>query len=137
LIAEWSADKKANPAFMSEEVIQVQSRESEGCMILDIKADNFTYPHTSAVKEEISEYLALGKKYFVLNVNDVKFIDSYGLATIVAALKLIKDHNGALALYGLNTMFEKLLKVTHLDKILEVWPNESQATYYLSTLNKK
>lgn len=119
------------------EVIELAVRETEGCIILDIHADNFTYPYTSVVKKNISEHLANGKRYFVLNAQDIKIVDSYGLATIVSSLKLIRDHHGGLALCGLNEMFEKLVKLTHMDKVLEIWPSEAQATYYLSTLIKE
>lgn len=122
---------------MTTDAVQIETRELDGCVILDITAENFTYPHTSVVKAKVAEFLELGKRFIVLNVNNVQIVDSYGLATIVASLKLIKDRSGAMAMYGLNGMFVHLVELTQLDKILEVWPSEGQATYYLSTLMKE
>jgi len=119
------------------ETVEIKERAGDGCVILDIQADNFTYPYTSVLKTSIADYLEQNKRFFVLNVGDIKIIDSYGLATIVSCLKLIHDQHGGMALCGLNETFEKLVKLTHLDKVLEIWPSEAQATYYLSTLIKE
>ena len=66
----------------------------------------------------------------------LNIVDSYGLATVVSTLKIIKDHHGNLALCGLNELFVRLVELTHLDRVLEVWDTEAQAIYYLSTNTK-
>lgn len=117
-------------------VVEITDRNVDGCIVLDISATNFTYPQTAALKNYVAHLLADGHRYFVFNVTGVELVDSYGLATIISTLKTIQEHQGGLALYGLNEMFVRLVKVTHLDRVLEVWPSESQATYYLTTQAK-
>ncbi len=102
-------------------------------MVLDIQAENFTYPQTAVLKQHVARLLEAGHRAFVLNVAGVRLVDSYGLATIVSVFKMIRDNKGMIALYGLNDMFTYLVEVTHLDRVLEIWPSEAQATYFLNT----
>ncbi len=116
--------------------VEITDRNVDGCVVLDIKAENFTYPQTVVLKSHVSRLIDVGNHYFVLNATAIKLIDSYGLATIISVFKMIKEAEGALALYGLNEMFTHLVKVTHLNNVLEIWSSEAQATYYLSTIAK-
>jgi anti-anti-sigma factor len=113
--------------------IKITERELDGCIIMDIRAESFTYPQTSILKTRIAELLDNGHRLFVLNCTEVQLADSYGLATIVSSLKMIKEHSGFMAMCGLNDMFNRLVELTHLDKVLEIWPSEAQATYYLNS----
>jgi anti-sigma B factor antagonist len=116
--------------------VYISDRQVDGCTVLDIRAENFTYPQSVALKNYVAHLIEQGEKFFVLNVNEVHLVDSYGLATIISVLKMTQERGGAIALYGLNETFTKLVKVTHLDRVLETWPSEAQATYYLVTTAK-
>lgn len=118
------------------QVVDVTDRKVDGCMVLDVQAENFTYPQTSSLKNHVAHLLEAGERYFVIQLTGVRIIDSYGLATIISTIKMVKERGGDVTLCGLNDTFNHLLKVTHLDKILEVWPSEAQAVYYLSTSAK-
>jgi anti-anti-sigma factor len=118
-------------------VVEITHREVEGCAVLDIKAENFTYPQTVALKNYVGHLLEAGHKNFIYNCAGIGLVDSYGLATIISTLKMIKERGGALALYSLNDMFSRLVEVTHLDRALEIWPSEAQAIYYISSTQAK
>ncbi len=113
--------------------VEITHREASGCVILDIKAENFTYPQNAILKNHVAHLLQAGHKLFVLNLSQVQLLDSYGLATIVSVLKMIKEKNGTMALCGLNDTINYLVEVTSLDKVLEIWSSEAQATYFLTS----
>lgn len=119
-----------------DNTVEITHREVDGCLVLDIQAENFTYPQTATLKNYVAHLIQDGYKLFVLNVTGVRLVDSYGLATIISVLKMTQEAGGGIALYGLNDMFSYLVKVTQLDKVLETWPNEAQATYYLVSVSK-
>jgi anti-sigma B factor antagonist len=116
--------------------VHIVERQVDGCVVLDIEAENFTYPQTATLKNRVAHLQEAGFRFFVLNMSQVKIIDSYGLATIVAVLKIIKEHHGGLAMFGLNDLGVHLVELTHLDRVLEVWPSEAQAIYCLTPLMK-
>lgn len=118
---------------MGSTAVEIEERELEGCIILDIQAEKFTYPQTSVVKTHVAGLLENGYRLFVLNCQGIRVADSFGLATIVSALKMVKEQNGSLVLCGVNDTFAQLVELTCLDKVLEIWPSEAQATYYLTS----
>ncbi len=112
--------------------VDVKGRQVDDCVVLDITAENFTYPQTAILKTCVQKLLDQGARLFVLNVEAIGVIDSYGLATVVSVLKMVKESHGGLALCGLNDVFARLVELTQLGSVLEIWPSESQAVYYLS-----
>jgi anti-anti-sigma factor len=119
---------------MTHPTVEITDRLiSLGCMVLDIRADNFTYPDSGLLKGRVATHIDHKIHYIALNCTDIRLVDSYGLASIVSVQKLVKDHHGALALFGLNDIFNRLVELTHLDRILEIWASEAQAIYYLNS----
>jgi anti-anti-sigma factor len=122
---------------MSTKAIEISVREVEDCMVLDIKAENFTYPHSAILKNHVAHLLEGHHRYFVLNMELVKVVDSFGLASVISTLKMIKERGGNMALYGLNNTVNRLVEITHLDRVLEIWTSESQAIYCLKEFSTK
>lgn len=112
--------------------VEIGIRETEGCAILDIMAENFTYPHTAVLKTYMDSLLTDGYRLFVFNCSQIDMIDSFGLATIISSLKMIREQGGQLALCNVNSLFADLVTLTHLNRVLEIWSSENQAAYYLS-----
>jgi anti-sigma B factor antagonist len=55
-------------------------------------------------------------------VSEVEFLDSSGLGAVVAARKLLgQGHH--LALSGLQPAVEKVLRLTHMDRVFPIYPD--------------
>jgi anti-sigma B factor antagonist len=58
----------------------------------------------------------------LLDVSEVEFLDSSGLGAVVAARKLLgQGHH--LALSGLQPAVEKVLRLTHMDRVFPIYPD--------------
>ena len=68
-----------------------------------------------------------GGGLFVLNLRDVRFIDSAGLGELVASLKRVREADGDLKLAQVNKRVSEALVVTQLIKIVDVYDSESEA----------
>lgn len=64
----------------------------------------------------------------VLDLTDVHFIDSTGLATIVKEAKNYKANGGDLTLCGLQKPVKIIFEITHLDKVLSIVDALDEAT---------
>lgn len=115
-----------------EPSVNITLRPLEGCLVLDIEATQFTYPYTAVLKTEIQSLIEKGHRHFILNLASVQMVDSFGLATILSVLKVIREAKGNLALCGLNETVIRLVKITHLHNVLETWDSDTQAAYYLT-----
>ncbi|MDX2084742.1 MAG: STAS domain-containing protein [Candidatus Melainabacteria bacterium] len=111
--------------------MEIQDREINGCVVLDLYADWFGYPKTLVLKNHVMHLLKAGKTHLVLNLSHVEAIDSFGIAVIISILKQCRTENGNLTLFGLNDSVNKLIEITRMDRVLDIWPTESQAVSHV------
>jgi anti-sigma B factor antagonist len=63
----------------------------------------------------------------VVNLSQVRYIDSSGVATLVEGLKASRDLGSRFILFGLSTSAREVLQLSRLIKVFEVYDNEKQA----------
>lgn len=105
------------------------------CAVLTIQDNRFEASKTRPLKEKAQGLIDQGYCHLILNMRQVQYLDSFGLATIISLLKQCRDRNGTLTLCHLNDMGQRLIVVTRLDKVLTVWETETEAVDYLRALN--
>jgi anti-sigma B factor antagonist len=107
--------------------MELANRFLPECVIVDISDDQFGYPKTLVLKSHITHLLAAGHRHIVLNLGSVGMLDSFGLAVLISLLKLCKENKGNLTLYGMNQQITRLIELTHMDRVLDIWETEGQA----------
>jgi anti-sigma B factor antagonist len=65
--------------------------------------------------------------YIVINLRDVSYIDSSGLATLVEMLKKTRGYGGKLKLTNLAPKVKSLFEITKLEKLFEIYETEEEA----------
>ncbi|MDX2306273.1 MAG: STAS domain-containing protein [Microscillaceae bacterium] len=63
---------------------------------------------------------AEGTKSFIVDLSEVKYVDSSGLSAILIANRLCNEQEGTLALTGLTDHVMKLVKISQLEKVLNI-----------------
>ncbi|MFA5094261.1 MAG: STAS domain-containing protein [Candidatus Omnitrophota bacterium] len=63
----------------------------------------------------------------VVNLLNVAYVDSSGLATLVEAHQKIKSAGGKLKLTNLSPKVKGLFEITKLEKLFDIQPNEEDA----------
>lgn len=58
----------------------------------------------------------------LLDLEEVAFLDSSGLGAVVAARKML-GKNRILALAGLQPAVEKVMRLTHMDRVFPIFPD--------------
>lgn len=66
-------------------------------------------------------------KKVVINLSNVAYVDSSGLATLVEALQKIKGASGKLRLTNLSAKVKSLFEITKLEKLFEIFLTEEEA----------
>lgn len=107
--------------------MELANRFLPECVIVDISDDHFGYPKTLVLKSHITHLLTAGHRHIVLNLGSVDMLDSFGLAVLISLLKLCKENKGNLTLYGMNQQITRLIELTHMDRVLDIWETEGQA----------
>lgn len=62
-----------------------------------------------------------------LNLKNVRYIDSSGIASLVEGLKASRDLGSRLILYGLSKTVREVMQLSRLQKIFEIYEDEEQA----------
>lgn len=109
--------------------MEIRDRVVDDCVIIDLSDDKFHYPKTMVLKNHVMHLLQKGHKHLVLNLSDVAMLDSFGIAVIISLLKTCKAENGNLTLYGLNDTIVRLMEITKMDRVLDIWESETQAIH--------
>jgi len=67
----------------------------------------------------------------LLDFENVDYISSMGIGTLISLYRDIKEKNGSLILYGIRDMIKDIFDRTHLNKRLIICNNEKDALDYL------
>ena len=103
-----------------------QIRNDGGRVILDLAGD--VDMHSSpALREELLKVVNRGSDVVVINLQDVEFMDSSGLATLVEALQLTRKQKSKLKLINLCHRVRSIFEIARLDAIFEIFDSEAEA----------
>ncbi|MGE5356329.1 MAG: STAS domain-containing protein [Deltaproteobacteria bacterium] len=83
-----------------------------------------------------SEFIILrneGVKNLILVMNEVKYIDSSGLSSILTANRLWKDHGNFILADIKHDFVNKLIEISRLDSILTIAGSIEEAEDYVKT----
>lgn len=81
----------------------------------------------AAIKSTVMQLLNEGRTRILFDLQDLDFVDSSGLGVLVNAFKLVKASKGSLSFFNAQPFVQKLIELTKLNRVLEVYPNEQAA----------
>jgi anti-sigma B factor antagonist len=82
---------------------------------------------SNALRERVKSLLSNNQRNIVLNMDNVTYIDSAGLGTLVASHHSAKSQGASLRLSNLGSKFQEVLQVTKLLTVFEVYDSEAAA----------
>lgn len=105
--------------------MKVNIRQRGGAVILDVDGQ-ITFESTPALREQLLG--ALKQKGVVLvNLAQVAYMDSSGIATLVEGLKAAQSQKAGFGLFGLTKNTRSVLELVRLDKVFKIFQNEEEA----------
>jgi anti-sigma B factor antagonist len=107
--------------------LKMTNREVDGVSVVALDGRIVLGEESNALREKVKTLLAEGKKKIVLNMDNITFIDSAGLGTLVAAHHSAKGQGASLRLCHLGSKFQEVLQITKLLTVFDVYDTEAQA----------
>ena len=107
--------------------VQITSREVDGVFVVTLEGRIVLGEESHSLREKLKSLLAEGKKKIVLNMVNIKYIDSSGLGTLVAAHVSAKAQGASVRLCNLGTKFHEVMQITKLLTIFDVYDTEAAA----------
>ncbi len=107
------------------------TEKKENYIILTIKEEKLDSTKAPGLKSELVKFNANGEKYIILDMAEVKYVDSSGLSSILVGNRLCNGAEGKLVLSQVNSHVDKLLEISQLKGVLEVVPNLDEAAQFV------
>src|SRR5689334_16266709 len=107
--------------------LEIQEREREGIVILDLKGRITSGPEAGAFREAASAIASRPSPSLILNMAHIDYVDSTGLGAMVMVSTTIKRNGGKVKLLNMNRRNIELLVMTKLATIFEIFNDEQDA----------
>jgi anti-sigma B factor antagonist len=101
--------------------------EVDGVTVVALDGRIVLGEESTSFREKLKSMIAEGKKKIVLNMANVKYIDSAGLGTLVAAHLSAKNQGASVRFSNLGTKFHEVMQITKLLTVFDVYDTEAAA----------
>jgi anti-sigma B factor antagonist len=107
--------------------LKLTKRTVDGILVVGCNGRIVFGEESMLLRDEIKKSIAEGMKRIVLNLQEINYIDSGGLGTLVALHTTAHNAGGAIKLANLTKRVGDLLQVTKLLTVFEVYNSEYEA----------
>lgn len=107
--------------------MQISFRRMENTAIFDLVGNIDLASSPDLRKALLHELRETRTPRVILNLLQVKYIDSSGIASLVEGLKASRDVGSRFILYGLSQSAREVMQLSKLNKIFEIYELEEQA----------
>jgi anti-sigma B factor antagonist len=107
--------------------VKITNKEIDGVSVVALDGRIVLGEESNSLRERVKSLIGEGKKKIVLNMANVKYIDSAGLGILVAAYVNAKNQGAALHLSNLGNKFHDVLQLTRLLTVFSVYDTETDA----------
>lgn len=105
--------------------------KQEKYAVLTLQEDNLNSLIAPKLKADFMLFHAEGIPNFILDISNVKFVDSSGLSAILTA-KRLWDEDGLFVLTGVNSpSVKKLIEISKLDTAFTIIPTVDESIDYV------
>jgi anti-sigma B factor antagonist len=107
--------------------LRIANSEVDGVTVLELDGRIVLGEESNSLREKLKSLIAAGKTKIVLNVANIRYIDSTGLGTLVAAHVSAKTQGASVRLCHLGQKFHDILQVTKLVTVFGVYDTQAAA----------
>jgi anti-anti-sigma factor len=108
-------------------VTNVANREVDGVSVVTPYGRIVFGERSNALREKVKSLISEGKKQIVLDMKNIEYVDSSGLGALVAAHLSANTQGAAIRLCNLGRKFSKVLQLTKLTTVFQVYSTEAAA----------
>ena len=107
--------------------LDMKEKETNGVTILVLSGRVVLGEESNQLRTKLKDLLGQGKTRLVLDLADVKYIDSAGLGTLVAGYTSAQNQGAGIKLANLTKKFDEQLHITKLVTVFDVFGSVADA----------
>ena len=105
----------------------ISARRQDKTTIFDLSGD-IDFANSPKVRDAVlREIRESNTPRVMMNLSQVRYLDSSGVASLVEGLKASRDLGSRFILFGLSTSAREVLQLSRLIKVFEIYDSEEQA----------
>ena len=107
--------------------MNINIEEKGTTVLIEVKEERLDAHNSSELKTQMLSLFDEGKNNLVIDLQDVRFVDSSGLGSLVSGFKNASARNGNLKLSGLQPQVKSMFELTRLHRVFEIFPDSDEA----------
>lgn len=107
--------------------LEITQRETDGIYLLTLRGRLVLGLESNGLRTTIDNLLLSGATRIVVNLEDVNFVDSAGLGTLIEIHRKTKAKGGRLMLTNLGPKLRQALEIARLLTLFETFATEADA----------
>ena len=107
--------------------LDVQTRQTDKGVTVIAPSGRLDVAGAPALKTAIADAVKNGPSRLVIDMEGVSFVDSSGLGSVIAGLKLVRTSQGDLRLAAPNQQVRVVLELTTLDRVFPYYASVEEA----------
>lgn len=107
--------------------MNLYSEKKKDVTILFVREERLDAHNSGDLKTELAGLFEQKEKNILVDLKDVRFIDSSGLGALVSGFKNAISHQGNLKLSGLQPQVKSMFELTRLHRVFEIFGSSEDA----------
>ena len=96
-------------------------------VVISLSGSLLGEPGATNLREAVYRLLGENKKHFVIDLGDVRFINSMGLGALIASLTSVRNRGGDMCLARVKDKVQGILMITKLVKVFRLYETVDKA----------
>jgi len=107
--------------------MKLSSKEVDGIIVIELEGNVLGGPDATALNDTLHQLIDKRKKKILLDISQVRTMNSSGLSMLINALTTVRNAGGDLKIAAASKKIESLLVITKLTTVFELYPTVKQA----------
>ena len=107
--------------------MNIHTEERNSVVLMEVQEERLDAHNSGDLKSQMLSLFEDGKSHLVIDLRDVRFVDSSGLGALVSGYKNASARNGNLKLCGLQPQVKSMFELTRLHRVFEIYPTADEA----------
>lgn len=107
--------------------MNLKTEKKNDVIVINVREERLDAHNSGELKSEMQKLFEEGNKNLLIDLKDVRFIDSSGLGALVSGFKNAISHQGNLKLSSLQPQVKSMFELTRLHRVFEIFASTSEA----------
>lgn len=99
---------------------------AQGVVVIDCPIENLDASNVKTFRESIKPLIS-GQSRVVLNMSQMKFVDSSGLGALISCLREVNEQKGQLKLCAMTRSVRALFELMRMNRVFDIFETQDEA----------